>query len=54
MTCIKDRGRLMTLFQELTPMQRSLRDQSIIIIRPKNATCLKSTDNPRDRLQLRS
>lgn len=50
MTRIKHRRRLMTLLQQLAPMQRRLRDQRIIIIRPKHPARLQRADDLRDRL----
>lgn len=44
--------RLMSLLQQLAPMQRRLGNEGIVIIIPKHSTGLQTTDNPNNRLQL--
>jgi hypothetical protein len=52
MTSIQDRRGLMTLFQQLATVERSFRNQRIVIIRPKHSTRLESRYDTRNRLQL--
>lgn len=49
-----DRPTLIRLLQQFTPMQRSLRDQSIVILLSKASCSLKGTSQNTYSLELRS